>query len=101
VYSIGTIATNQICPKTKTTSPVMISSGQSITVQLGCHIQTMDHIITAEDSDDFEIRTTWLDWTMTLAQLFDHEDTQQLLQLVNQIRLTVSGTSMPTNYFSN
>jgi hypothetical protein len=51
----------------------------------------MDHIITAEDSDDFEIRTTWLDWTMMLAQLFDHEDTEQLLELVNQIRSTVSG----------
>jgi len=29
---------------------------------------------------------------MTLAQLFDHEDTEQLLELVNQIRSTVSGT---------
>jgi hypothetical protein len=29
---------------------------------------------------------------MTLAQLFDHEDTEQLLQLVNQIRSTVVGT---------
>jgi hypothetical protein len=92
VYSVRTIATNQICPKTKITSPVTILSGQAVTVQPGCHIQTMDHIITAEDSDDFEIRTTWLDWTMTLAQLFDHEDTEQLLQLVNQIRSTVSGT---------
>jgi len=100
VYSVRTIATNQICPKTKITSPVTILSGQAVTVQPGCHIQTMDHIITAEDSDDFEIRTTWLDWTMTLAQLFDHEDTEQLLQLVNQIRSTVSGTSMPANYFS-
>jgi hypothetical protein len=55
VYSVHTIATNQICPKTKITSPVTISSGQTVTVQPGCHIQTMDHIITAEDSDDFEI----------------------------------------------
>ncbi len=92
MYSIGTIATNQICPKTKTTSPVTISLGQSITVQPGCHIQTMDLIITAEDSDNFEIITTWLDWTITLAQLFDHKDTEQLLQLVNQIRSTVSDT---------
>ncbi len=28
---------------------------------------------------------------MMLAQLFDHEDTEQLLELVNQIRSTVSG----------
>jgi hypothetical protein len=92
VYSVGTIATNQVCPKAKTTSPVTISSGQTLSVQPGCHIQTMDHIITAEESDDFKIYSTWLDWTMTLAQLFNHEDTEQLLQLVNQIRSTISGT---------
>ncbi len=92
VYSVGTIATNQVCLKAKTTSPVTISLGQTLKVQPGCHIQTMDHIITAEDSEDFEIRSTLLDWTMTLAQLFDHEDTEQLLQLVNQIRSTISGT---------
>jgi hypothetical protein len=53
VYSVGTIATNQVCPKAKTTSPVTISLGQTLKVQPGCHIQTMDHIITAEDSEDF------------------------------------------------
>ncbi len=78
VYSVGTIATNQVCPKAKTTSPVTISSGQTLLAQPGCHIQTMDHIITAEESDDFEIQSAWLDWTMTLAQLFDHDDTEQL-----------------------
>jgi hypothetical protein len=92
VYSVGTIATNQICPKTKINSPVTIASGQTVKVQPGCQIQTMDHIITAEDSDDFEIRTTWLDWTMTLAQLFDHEDTEQLMHLAKQIKSTISGT---------
>ncbi len=52
----------------------------------------MEHVITAEDSDDFEIKTTWLDWTMTLAQLFDHEDTELLMQTVKEIRSTISGT---------
>jgi len=61
VYSVGTIATNQICPQTKATAPVTIASGQTVKVQPGCQIQTMDHVITAEDSDDFEIQTTWLD----------------------------------------
>jgi hypothetical protein len=92
VYSVGTIATNQVCPKAKTTSPVTLSSGQTLSAQPGCHIPTMDHTITAEESDDFEIRSTWLEWTLTLAQLFDHKHTEQLLLLVNQIRSTVSGT---------
>ena len=29
---------------------------------------------------------------MTLAQLFDHEDTEQLMHLIKQIRSTISGT---------
>jgi len=92
IYSVGTIATNQYCPKTGISSPVTIASGKTVKVQPGCQIPTMEHVITAEDSDDFEIKTTWLDWTMTLAQLFDHEDTEQLMQMVKEIRSTISGT---------
>jgi hypothetical protein len=51
----------------------------------------MDHVIAADDSDDFEIHSTWLDWTMTLGQLFDHQDTKQILELVSQIRSTITG----------
>jgi len=86
------IATNQYCPKTGISSPVTIASGKTVKVQPGCQIPTMEHVITAEDSDNFEIKTTWLDWTMTLAQLFDHEDTEQLMQMVKEIRSTISGT---------
>ena len=52
VYSIGTIATNQVRPKTNTLSPVTIKSGHSITVQAGCNIPTMDHMISADDSEE-------------------------------------------------
>ncbi len=91
VYSVGTISSNQVCPKAKTTSPLTISSGQTISAQPGCHIPTMDHVITADDYDDFDIHSTWLDWTMTLGQLFDHQDTEQIMELVSHIRFTVSG----------
>jgi hypothetical protein len=91
VNSVGTIATNQVCPKAKTSSPLTITTVQTLSVQPGCHIPTMDHSITADDSDDLEICSTWLDWTMTLVQLFDNQDTEQLLKLVSQIRTTVSG----------
>ncbi len=60
----------------------------------------MEHVITAEDSHDFEIKTTWLDWTMTLAQLFDHEDTEQLMQ-TEKLGPQFQAPSMQVNYFSN
>jgi hypothetical protein len=57
-------------------SPLTISSGQAVTMQ---------------HSNDVEIHSTWLDWTMTLAQLFDHNNSKQITQLVTQIWSTVSG----------
>jgi hypothetical protein len=35
VYSIGTIATNQVCPRAGTLSPMTIKSGQTVTVTQG------------------------------------------------------------------
>jgi len=55
VYSIGTIATNQVCPKAGTLSPLTIKSEKSITVKAGCHIPTMDHLISTDKSEDMEI----------------------------------------------
>jgi len=91
VYSIGTIATNQVCPKSKSNTPITIRSGQAITVQSGCHIATMDHLITADETDDVEVHSTWLDWTMTLSQLFDHEDAEQITKVATEIRDTYTG----------
>jgi len=91
VYSIGTIATNQVCPKSKSNTPLMIRSGQAITVQSGCHIATMDHLITADETDDVEVHSTWLDWTMTLSQLFDHDDAEQITKVATEIRDTYTG----------
>ncbi len=50
VYSVGTIATNHVCPKARTSSPLTISLGQAVMVQSGCHIPTMDHLITADET---------------------------------------------------
>jgi hypothetical protein len=91
VYSIRTIATNQVCPKTNTILPVTIKSGHQITVQAGCNIPTMDHLISADDSEDTEILNSWLDWTMSLPELFNHEDTAQLTAMIKDIRKHITG----------
>jgi len=57
VYSIGSITTNQGCPKSKSNTPLTICSGQAITVQSGCHIAKMDHLITADETDDIEVHS--------------------------------------------
>jgi hypothetical protein len=70
----------------------MIRSGQAVMVQSGCHIPTMDLFLTADKSEDMEVHSTWLDWTVTLSQLFDHTDTEQITNAVHKIRTTMTGS---------
>ena len=91
VYSIGTIATNQVCPKTNTLSPLTIKSGQQIQIAPGCNVPTMDHLISADDSENTDILNSWLDWTMSLPELFNHEDTAQLTAMIKDIRQHITG----------
>jgi hypothetical protein len=91
VYSIGTIATNQVCPKAGTLSPLTIKSGQSVTVSHGCHIPTMDHMISADNAEDMAIVNSWLDWTMSLSQLFNHNDNKQLTAMITDLRKYING----------
>jgi hypothetical protein len=91
VYSIGMIAMNHVCPKAGNLSPLTIKLGQSVTVKPGCHIPTVDHLITADKSEDMEIVTSWLDWTMTLSQLFNHHDNEQLTPMITDIRQHING----------
>jgi hypothetical protein len=51
----------------------------------------MDHLITVDETDDVEVHSTWLDWTMTLSQLFDHEDAEQITKVATEIRDTYTG----------
>jgi hypothetical protein len=70
VYSLRKIHTNHVCAKAKSILAVHISSGQTIRINPSCYIRTMDHIITADDSEEIEIHSKWLDWTWTLGQLY-------------------------------
>jgi hypothetical protein len=91
VYSIGTIATNQVCPRAGTLSPMTIKSGQTVTVTQGCHIRTIDHLISADELEEKEIVNSWLNWTMSLSQLFNHEDNEQLTAMIMDLRKHING----------
>jgi len=91
IYSIGTIATNQVCPRAGTLSPLMNKSGQAVMVGHGCHILTMDHLISADESEEREIVNSWLDWTMSLSQLFNYDDNEQLTAMITDLRKHING----------
>jgi hypothetical protein len=50
-----------------------------------------DHLISADESEDIEIVNSWLDWTMSLPQLFNHDDNEQLTAMISDIRKHING----------
>jgi hypothetical protein len=52
----------------------------------------MDHLITADETEEMQVHSTWLDWTLSLLQFFDHNDAEQIASAVHQIRDTTTGS---------
>ncbi len=76
VYSTGTINTNQVCQARNMIQTCQINSGDTVTVEPGCYIQTMDHMISADESEIIEIQKKTMDWTGELAELFGQANTE-------------------------
>jgi hypothetical protein len=91
VYSLGKISTNQVRPKAKSISAVQISSGQTIRINPSCYIRTMDHIITADDSEEIEILDKWLDWAWILPQLFQQPESEVVISAIDRLRTKIAG----------
>ncbi len=91
VYSLGKISANHVCPKAKTISAVEISSGQTVQINPSCYIRMMDHIITADDSEEIMIHSKWLDWTWTLGQLFQQSENEVVTTAIAKLRTKISG----------
>jgi hypothetical protein len=51
----------------------------------------MDHIITADDSEEITIHSKWLDWTWTLGQLFQQKESTVVASAIAKLRTRLSG----------
>ncbi len=67
---MGPSAKNHVCPKAKTSIAVQVKSSKAIKLNARCHIRTMAHVITADETKDKEVHSKWLDWTWSLGELF-------------------------------
>ena len=66
-----------------------INSGDKITIEPGCYIRTMDHMISADESKTIEIQKKTMDWTGELAELFGRANTEGIhvaIQVQRRIR---------------
>ncbi len=51
----------------------------------------MDHIITADNSEEIKIHSKWLDWTWTLGQLFQQPENEKVTAAINRLLTKISG----------
>jgi len=71
----GTI-TNQDCQARNTIQTHLFNSGDTVTVEPGCYIRTIDHVISADESEMIETQKKTMDWTRELAELFGWANTE-------------------------
>ncbi len=91
VYSTGTINTNQVCQARNTIQTRQINSGDTVTVEPGCYIRTMDHVISADESETIEIQKKTMDWTGELAELFGRANTKGIHMAIQGLRTKYNG----------
>jgi len=51
----------------------------------------MEHIITADDSEEINIHSKWLDWTWTLGQLFQQPENEVVTAAIEKLHTKISG----------
>jgi hypothetical protein len=91
VYSTDTINTNEVCQARNTIQTRQINSGDTITVDPGCYIQTMDHVISADESETIEIQKKTMDWSGELAELFRRANTEGIHRAIQGLRTKYNG----------
>jgi hypothetical protein len=90
VYSLWTINTNHVCPKAKTISAVQIKAGQDIKLNPGCYIRTIYHVIRADETEDVEVHSKWLDWTWNLGKLFQQPENKAVTAAIEKLQTQIS-----------
>jgi hypothetical protein len=61
IYFTGRINTNQVCPTKNMIQLHQIKFGDTVSIDPGCYIRTVDHVISADESEMVEIQTKTMD----------------------------------------
>ncbi len=91
VYSVGTISTNEVCRTSNDVTEMQIQSGDTIKVEPRCYIRTMDHMISADESEMTEIKIKAMDWAREITDLFHHGNQEAIHQAVQGLRTRYNG----------
>jgi hypothetical protein len=91
VYSFGTINTNEVCSTTKDITSMQIQSWDTVKIRPGCYIRTMDHMISADESETIQIPIKALDWPGEITNLYCNGNKETIHQAVQGLQTKYSG----------
>jgi hypothetical protein len=91
VYSVGTISTNEVCPAANAVTALQIQSGDTIKIKPGCYVRTMDHVISANESETIEVAIKTMDWAGEITDLFHYRNKEAIHQAVQGLRTRYNG----------
>ncbi len=91
VSSVGTISTNEVCPTANAVMAMQTQSGDTIRIKPGCYIWTMDHVISADESETIEVAIKTMDWAGKITDLFHYGNKEAIHQAVQGLRTRYNG----------
>jgi hypothetical protein len=91
VYSVGTISTNEVCPAANAVTAMQIQSGDTIRIKPGCYVRTMDHVISANESETIEVTIKMMDWAGEITDLFHYGNKEGIHQAVQRLWTRYNG----------
>jgi hypothetical protein len=66
--------------------PRQMKSGNTVLINPGCHILTMDYVISDDESEAIEVQMKTLDWAGELTELFSRANTEAIHLAIQGLR---------------
>jgi hypothetical protein len=70
---------------------MQIQSGDMIKIKPGCYVRSMDHVISADESETIEIAIKTMDWAGEITDLFHYKNKDAIHQAVQGLRIRYKG----------
>jgi hypothetical protein len=93
---VGTISTNEVCRTANDVTEMQIQSGDNIRIKPGSYVCTMDHIISADESETIEVKIKTMDWAREITDSFHYGNKEVIHQAVQGFSARYNGKFDPT-----
>jgi len=78
-------------PTSNDVTKMQIQSGDTIKVKPGCYVCTMDHVISADESETFEVKIKAMDWPKEITDLFHQGNKEAIHHAVQGLKTRYNG----------